>query len=77
MKGSMDRNASAVEKLQQSEASGNAAIGMQHQIELVQRKVANLEMLLHIEGGIALEVPTTKKPFKAARTRDCGCLRLK
>lgn len=57
LKASEERNASAVEKLRQSEASKNTIVtGLQHENELLQQKVANLETLLHTERGLTSEL---------------------
>jgi predicted transcriptional regulator len=62
LKSSEGRNASAVEKLRQSEASKNAVVtGLQHENELLQQKVTNLETLLRTERGITSELRRDKE----------------
>jgi len=65
LKSSEGRNASAVEKLRQSEASKNAVVtGLQHENELLQQKVTNLETLLQTERGITSELRHDKETMQ-------------
>jgi hypothetical protein len=62
LKSSERRNASAVEKLRQSEASKNTVVtGLQHENELLQQKVTSLETLLQTERGITSELRRDKE----------------
>lgn len=74
LKSSEGRNASAVEKLRQSEASKNAVVtGLQHENELLQQKITNLETLLQTERGITSELrrdkETTQKQLELVTLR--------
>jgi hypothetical protein len=74
LKASEDRNASAVEKLRQSETSKNTVVtGLQHENELLQQKVGNLETLLQTERGISSELrrdkETTQKQLELVTLR--------
>jgi predicted DNA-binding protein len=65
LKASEERNASAVEKLRQSETSKNTVVtGLQHENELLQQKVANLETLLQTERGITSELRRDKETIQ-------------
>jgi hypothetical protein len=65
LKSSEERNASAVEKLRQSEASKNTVVtGLQHERELLEQKVANLETLLQTERGINSELRRDKESIQ-------------
>jgi hypothetical protein len=51
-----------VEKLRQSETSKNTVVtGLQHENELLQQKVTNLETLLQTERGITSELRRNKE----------------
>jgi hypothetical protein len=57
LKASEERNAPAVERLRQSQASRDAVVtGLQHEIKLLRQKVANLETLLHTERALTSEL---------------------
>jgi vacuolar-type H+-ATPase subunit I/STV1 len=57
LKASEQRNASAVEKFRQLEASKNTIVaGLQHEAELLQQKISNLETLLQMERQISSEL---------------------
>jgi vacuolar-type H+-ATPase subunit I/STV1 len=57
LKASEQRNASAVEKFRQLEVSKNTIVaGLQHEAELLQQKISNLETLLHVERQISSEL---------------------
>jgi len=65
LKSSEGRNASAVEKLRQSEASKNTVVtGLQHENEFLQQKVINLETLLQTERGITSELRHDKETMQ-------------
>lgn len=65
LKASEERNASAVEKLRQSETSKNTVVtGLQHENELLQQKVTNLETLLQTERGITSELRRDKETIQ-------------
>jgi metal-responsive CopG/Arc/MetJ family transcriptional regulator len=65
LKASEERNASAVDKLRQSEASKNTVVtGLQHENELLQQKVANLETLLQTEKGLNADLRRDKESIQ-------------
>jgi hypothetical protein len=65
LKSSEERNASAVEKLRQSEASKNTVVtGLQHEKELLEQKVANLETLLQTEKGLNADLRRDKESIQ-------------
>jgi lipid II:glycine glycyltransferase (peptidoglycan interpeptide bridge formation enzyme) len=71
LKLSEECKASLVEKLRQSEALKNTALAsLQHEVELLQKKVASLETLLHTERGLTSDYVTTGDTPEAAHTRD-------
>jgi hypothetical protein len=62
LKASEQRNAAAVEKYHQLESSKNTVVtGLQHEVELRQQTVANLETLLHLEREINSELRRDKE----------------
>jgi predicted transcriptional regulator len=74
LKSSEGRNASAVEKLRQSETSKNTVVtGLQHENELLQEKVTNLETLLQTERSVSSELrhdkETTQKQLELVTLR--------
>jgi uncharacterized protein YlxW (UPF0749 family) len=59
LKLSEECKASLVEKLRRSEASKNTPLtSLQHKMELLQKKVANLETLLHTERELTSDYVT-------------------
>ena len=65
LKSSEERNASAVEKLRQSEASKSAVVtGLQHENELSQQKIENLETLLQTEKGLNSDLRRDKESIQ-------------
>ncbi|MGA7076093.1 MAG: hypothetical protein WBZ42_06070 [Halobacteriota archaeon] len=57
LKESEKRNRSLMKELRQSEASKNVVVtGLQHEVELLQQKVVNLDTLLHTERGQTSEL---------------------
>lgn len=62
---SEERNASAVEKLRQSEASKNTVVtGLQHENELLQQKLTTSEMLLQTERGLNADLRRDKESIQ-------------
>ncbi len=60
-----ERSASLAEKLRQAQASRNTVVtGLQHEIELLQRKIANLETSLHTERGLTSELRHDKETLQ-------------
>ena len=71
---SEERNASAVERLRQSESSRNTVVtGLQHEVELLKQQVANQETLLHAERELTSELrhdkETTQKQLELVTLR--------
>jgi hypothetical protein len=65
LKSSEERNASAVEKLRQSEASRNTVVtGLQHEVELLKQQVANQESLLLAERELTSELRRDKETLQ-------------
>jgi metal-responsive CopG/Arc/MetJ family transcriptional regulator len=62
LESSEERNASAMEKLRQSEASKNTVVtGLQHENELLGQQVTHLETLLQTERGLTSELRRDKE----------------
>jgi hypothetical protein len=60
-----ERNASAIERLRQSEASKNTVVtALQHENELLQQQVSHLETLLQTEKGISSELRHDKETMQ-------------
>lgn len=60
-----ERNASAVERLRQSEASKNTVVtGLQHENELLKQQVAHLETLLQTEKSLSSELRRDKETMQ-------------
>ncbi|MGZ4865499.1 MAG: hypothetical protein ACXV39_12865 [Halobacteriota archaeon] len=67
LKPSEECKASLVEKLRQSEALKNTAFtGLEHEVELLQQKLANLETLLHTERGLTFELRHDRRHFRSS-----------
>jgi predicted transcriptional regulator len=65
LKASEERNASAVSKLRDSEASKNTVVtGLQHENELLQQKIENLEALLQTEKGLNSDLRRDKESIQ-------------
>ena len=65
LKAAEQRNAAAVEKYHQLETSKNTVVtGLQHEAELLQQTVANLETLLHMEREINSELRRDKESIQ-------------
>lgn len=65
LKSSEERNASAVEKLRQSEASKITVVsGLQHENELLKEKLTTSETLLQAERGITSELRRDKESIQ-------------
>lgn len=65
LQSSEERNAAAVEKLRQSEASKNTVvIGLQHEKELLEQKVAHLEALLQTERSVNTDLRRDKESIQ-------------
>jgi chromosome segregation ATPase len=65
LKASEQRNAAAVEKYRQLETSKNTIVaGLQHEVELLQQKIANLETLLRTELEIVSELRHDKESIQ-------------
>lgn len=65
LKASEERNASAVSKLRDSEASKNTVVtGLQHENELLQQKIENLETLLQTEKGLNSDLRSDKESIQ-------------
>jgi hypothetical protein len=60
-----ERNASAVSKLRDSEASKNTVVtGLQHENELLQQKIENIETLLQTEKGLNSDLRRDKESIQ-------------
>ena len=65
LKLSEERNASAVQKLRDSEASKKTVVtGLQHENELLQQKITNLETLLQTEKGLNSDLRSDKESIQ-------------
>jgi len=65
LKTSEERNASAVGKLRDSEASKNTVVtGLQHENELLQQKIENIETLLQTEKGLNSDLRRDKESIQ-------------
>jgi len=65
MTSSEERNAAAVERLRQSEASKNTVVtGLQHENELLEQKASHLETLLRTERGFTSELRRDKETMQ-------------
>jgi hypothetical protein len=65
LKASEERNASAVQKLRDSEASKNTVVtGLQHENELLQQKIENLETLWQTEKGLNSDLRSDKESIQ-------------
>jgi hypothetical protein len=64
-KAAEQRNAAAVEKYRQLETSKNTVVaGLQHEVELLQQKIVNLETLLRTEREIVSELRHDKESIQ-------------